>query len=191
MLVCRFLRDYPRGYSQPSKVLLWIRSHNPNPWIRCSLNSLGKIIRKLKSEKLNVDSKVTFCHLIFKSSQKSNDIPEPPRFNKNRPTVVSIHKQRRHQISRYLQYLPDAKARNVISQLASHNPHPWPDVIESHITRLLAKLKTRLSSMYKIENSKLSISRLEAIQNIQPIKLRQNTDKPPHIKEVKWRRIQI
>ena len=92
---------------------------------------------------------------------------------------------------RYIERFPETKPRDIILQLTNQNPHPWPDVSDRQIRRLLKELKG--AAYYSRLYQPLSISADPSIitVNLKPLLLKQNHQRQSGICNLHWRKIQV
>ena len=76
-------------------------------------------------------------------------------------------------------------------QLSRHDPHPWPDVAKSNMSRILNNLKLHKSSLLETHSYTLSLDPSVIEETIQSTAIKWQRIPPPGMQIVRWRKIQI
>ena len=76
-------------------------------------------------------------------------------------------------------------------QFSRHRPHPWPDVAQSNMGRILNSLKSRKSFSQETHTCTLSVDHSVTEETILSIATRWQRIPPLGVQIMKWRKIQI
>ena len=118
-------------------------------------------------------------------------LPMFPMQNYDKPTNVSVTEWRRTQLLRYLKHHPETKPKEIMIQFSRHSPHPWPDVAQSNMSRILNSLKSRKSYSQVTHTYTLSVDRSVTEETIISIATRWQRIPPLGVQILKWRKIKI
>ena len=125
------------------------------------------------------------------------------------PADNDFYKWKRCQLSWYIEKFPLHKPKEIISWLASHQPHPWPDCTAKEISRWTNQIKRKLEQSPRLHHSFFSLQTKVLCANIKPFSQNLSIDKlvtsvmfepllitwdsriPRSIDVHAWRRIQL
>ena len=120
---------------KPKDLLDWLKSQDPNPWPTCSINGLGKIMRRIR--KCPSQKPISVCLGV----QSCEIMPLEIKWDMKIPVDSNVHKLRRVQLSWYLDEYPTHKPKQVLGQFGRHNQNPKPDCTAKKLSRLIKELQ--------------------------------------------------
>lgn len=149
------------------------------------------MMKRLNNTVLLEPDNVRARNSIIRNIAKWDVLPLFPMQNYDKPTNDSVTEWRRTQLLRYLKYHPETKPKEIMIQFSRHSPHPWPDVAQSNMSRILNSLKSRKSFSQETHTYTLSVDRSVTEETILSIATRWQRIPPPGVQIMKWRKIQI
>ena len=162
--VKKFLNKKPGA--KAAVVNAWIHGHKPDPWPDVNVRSLIKMLARLRE--------------LQEKIEENSDQSISQDYNK--PTHVSISKQRHNQLKKYLEQKPGCKGSDVKKQLVSLKPDPWPEAKTRGLNRMLGRINEVSDNK---EEESYSDSQTESVELVW------DYAKPSTCSDKIWRRVQV